>query len=188
MQTWRCLPQEIWSSGGMLRVRGRGGVRLKRSGAREACCGPGDVASKEVWRCAAGVLPLRGVEPRTEAHCRRRDVEVFVSRDRELGRCGVGVQTWRYGGSEFWRCAASVLPLCLKSSGDALQVCICGGVGMEIWRRAAGVGTCRSLPQEFWRCAVGVASICLFASRALEACCRRCLKRGMELLRIVCCC
>ena len=26
-----------------------------------------------------------------EAHCRRRDVEVFASRDRELGRRAVGV-------------------------------------------------------------------------------------------------
>jgi len=37
---------------------------------------------------------------RLEAHCRRRDVGVFASLPQELGRCAVGVQTWRYGGSE----------------------------------------------------------------------------------------
>jgi len=64
----------------MLRARGRGGVCLKRSGGREACCAPGDVEAcggvevsssgavesccrcktwrslpQEVWRCVAGV-------------------------------------------------------------------------------------------------------------------------------------
>ena len=57
----------------------------------------------EVWRHAAGPETLRQKRsggalqacclislksPGTlEAHCRRRDVEVFASRDRELGRC-----------------------------------------------------------------------------------------------------
>src|SRR6266480_999471 len=56
---------EVWSSYGMLRARGRGGVYLKRSGAGEAFCGPGDVASKEIWRCAAGVQTwrYRGMKP-----------------------------------------------------------------------------------------------------------------------------
>ena len=40
--------------------------------------------------------------------------------DRELGRCAVGVQTWRRRGIEPWR------------SGDALQACRCGSV--EVWR------------------------------------------------------
>jgi len=51
-------------------------------GALEACCGPGDVASKEVWRCAAGVLPL------------------FASRALELRRHVVGEEMRRYGGME----------------------------------------------------------------------------------------
>jgi len=54
-----------------------------------------------------------------EAHCRHRDVEVFASRDRELGRCAVGVlPLFASRALEVWRCVASVL---LKRSGDALQ-------------------------------------------------------------------
>ena len=60
-----------------------------------------------------------------EAHCRRRDVEVFASRDRELVRCAVGVQTWRYLPQGPWR------------SGEVPQACRRGGV--EVWRCAAGV-------------------------------------------------
>src|SRR6266513_2689428 len=80
-------------------VEARGGVCLKRSGAREACCG---IDIQEVWRCAAGVLPL-----------------------------------------------------CLKSSGDALQACICGGT--ELWSSGGGVETCRRYRgMELWRCTAGV--------------------------------
>jgi len=57
------------------------------------------------------------------------------------------------GSMEVWRCAASVLPLCLKSSGDAV-------LEILVWRRAAGVGTCGSLPLCLKRCAAGVASLC----------------------------
>jgi len=77
--TWRCLPQEIWSSGGMLRAWRRGGDCLKRSGAREACCGPGDVEARrgvEVWISGALEVRCRRVDARAlEACCRCRDVE-----------------------------------------------------------------------------------------------------------------
>jgi len=43
LRAWGRLHQEIWSSGGMLRVWGRVGVRLKSSGVLQACCGPGGV-------------------------------------------------------------------------------------------------------------------------------------------------
>ena len=84
----------------------------------------------ELWRCAAAVLPLRGMEIWSSggmlrawrrggalqacclkspgalaARCRRRDVEV-------------------------WKCAAGVLPLCLKSSG-ARPAC-CGPGDVEV--------------------------------------------------------
>jgi len=100
-----------------LRAWGRGGVRLKSSGgALQACCLhlPQEIQSSrdmlpawgregvEAWRsggvlqaCRRGGICLKS--PGTlEAHCRRRDVEVFASRDRELGRCAVGVQPSRY--------------------------------------------------------------------------------------------
>jgi len=75
----------------MLRARGRGGVCLKRSGAREAYCGPGDVVSKEVWRCAVGVLPLRGMKLWSFAvkSCRRGGVCLKRSGAREAC-CGAG--------------------------------------------------------------------------------------------------
>ena len=40
------------------------GMEIGGSGARETCSGPGDVASKEVWRCAAspGTWRCRGME------------------------------------------------------------------------------------------------------------------------------
>ena len=99
----------MWTSGGALQTCRCGGICLKSPGT-------------------------------LKAHCRRRDVEVFASRDRELGRCAAGVQTWRYlpqepwrsrggvgtcrrhRGMELWRCAAGVLPLCLKRSGGVLRV------------------------------------------------------------------
>jgi len=63
--------------------------------------------------CGCGGICLKS--PGTlEAYCRRRDVEVFASRDRELGRCAVGVKTWRYGGSEVVSVRVRV---CLKSPG-----------------------------------------------------------------------
>jgi len=37
LETWRCRGMEIWSAGGMLCAWRRGGVCLKRSGAREVC-------------------------------------------------------------------------------------------------------------------------------------------------------
>ena len=58
-------------------------VEVKRSGAREACCGRGDV-------------------------------EVFASRDQELGRHAAGLRT---------------LPQ--KRSGGALQACRCGGICLK---------------------------------------------------------
>ncbi len=70
---------KIWSSGGMLRAWGRGGLEVRCRLVASICLkSPGTL----------------------EAHCRRRDVEVFPARDRELGRCVVGVQTWRFGGLE----------------------------------------------------------------------------------------
>jgi len=62
--TCRRLPQELRSSGGALQECRRGDVRLKRSGALVVCCRCRDVESlpQEVWRYAAGVLPLRGME------------------------------------------------------------------------------------------------------------------------------
>ena len=44
--TWRCLPQEMWSSGGMLRAWGRGGREVWSSGALEACCRRSDVEAR----------------------------------------------------------------------------------------------------------------------------------------------
>ena len=53
------LPQEIWSSGGVLRAWGRGGICLKRSGALwRRAAGVGTCrrhGGMEVWKCAAGV-------------------------------------------------------------------------------------------------------------------------------------
>ena len=74
---------------------------------------------------------------------KRVDVEVFASRDLELGRHAAGLGTSRNvevfvsRAPELWRCDAGVASLC-----------------QEIWRRAAGVRMCRSLPQEL--CAAGV--------------------------------
>ena len=67
----------------MLRAWGRGHVCLKRSGAGEACCGPGDMEARggvEVW--SSGALKVR---------CRHVDVEVQ-----------------RHGALELWRRAAGV--------------------------------------------------------------------------------
>jgi len=67
VEVWRCaagvqtrsyLPQEIWSSGGMLWAWGRGGVCLKSSGALKVRCRRVDVTMQrgmELWRCVAGV-------------------------------------------------------------------------------------------------------------------------------------
>ena len=79
----------------MLRVWGR---CLKRG--LQVRCRRVDTGGKEVWSLGA-----------LEAHARRRDVEVFASRDRELGRC-----------------AGSVLPLCLKRSGALEAYCGCRDV------------------------------------------------------------
>ena len=78
----------------------RGGVCLKRSGAREV-------------------------------GCRRADVEVFASSAPEVWRSCRYVHEFVSRALEVWRCAASVLPLCLKSSGDALQACRRGGICLK---------------------------------------------------------
>src|SRR6266480_386220 len=94
-------------------------------------------------RCRRVASICLGIPGSLEAQCRRRDVEVFASRDREIGRCDVGLQTWRYGGSEVWRCAAGVLPLCLLRRCDVgVQTWRYGG--SEVWGRAVGVA--------IWRC------------------------------------
>ena len=76
----------------MLWVWGRGGVCFKRSGAREACCGSGDVE----------VFASRGLE----ACFGPGYVEVFASLLQELGRHAVGL---------------GALPQELRSSRRALQ-------------------------------------------------------------------
>ena len=60
------------------------------------------------------------------------------------------------------------------SSGDAL-------LDILVWRSGSALRVSRrggSLPQEFWR---GVAAVGTCRYGDLEARCRRCLKRGMEL-------
>jgi len=92
-----------------------------------------------------------------EAHCRRRDVEVFASRDRELGRRAAGVQTWMRRGMERWRSGGDV-GTCRRHRG------------MVRWRSGGGVGMCRSLPQEQGRRAASVLPLCLKSSGdALQA-------------------
>jgi len=68
---------EPWSSGGVLRAWE---LCLKRSGVREACCGPEDVevfASRGLEACCGPgdveVASIRALEMR----CRRVDVEMF---------------------------------------------------------------------------------------------------------------
>jgi len=106
-----------------------------------------------------------------EAQCRRRDVEVFASRDRELGRSAEGVQTWWYLLQEPRRCGGGV-GTCRRyrdmepwRSGDAPQACRCGGV--EVWSSGAVEMRCRPVDMEVWSSGGGV-----------ETCRRR---RGMEL-------
>ena len=84
-----------------------------------------------------------------EAHCRRRDVEVFASRDRELGRRAAGVQTWRYGGSEVGRRCRYVYEVASRA--------------LEVWRCTASEGTSR----------YGALEMCCrrVDARDLEACC-----------------
>src|SRR5436190_17420282 len=81
--TWRYLPQEIWSSGGMLGAWGRGGCR----GLEVRCrCADAEVfASRdlELGSHAAGLGTWRYIG--LEVRCRRADVEVYASRDLELG-------------------------------------------------------------------------------------------------------
>src|SRR5436190_7489709 len=87
-------------------------VEVWRSGAREACCRPGDV---EVWRCVAGVqmwrhrgMKLWSSGGRLQS-CRRGGVEVWRS-GASKACCGRGdvEEAQRYGAPELWRCAAGV--------------------------------------------------------------------------------
>ena len=84
---------EIWSSGGMLRARGRGG-------------------GTEVW--SSGAL---------EVCCRRVDVAVLRYEDLELRRHAAGLETWRYGALELRRRAVGVRrgDIEVWRPGDALQ-------------------------------------------------------------------
>ena len=107
-------------SGGALQACKRGGVCLKRSEAREVCRRPGDVASKEVWRCAADVQTRRCLPQEIWSSGVRRRRCLFVSRAPELWRCAARVGTCRrHRGMELW------------SSGGALQACRRGDV--EVW-------------------------------------------------------
>jgi len=100
--TWRCRGMEIWGSGGLLWAWGRRGMEICSSGGMLRVWGRFLKRGLEV-RCRR-VASICLKRPGTlEAHCQRRDVGVFASSDRELGRCAVGVQTWRYGDSEVWR-------------------------------------------------------------------------------------
>ena len=51
----------------------------------------------EIWS-SGGMPRARGrcLKRGLEARCRRADVEVFASRDLELGRHAVGLGTWRH--------------------------------------------------------------------------------------------
>jgi len=74
---------------------GHGGVEVWRSGAGEACCGPGDVEARgdvEVW--SSGALDARC------RCCLKRGMEISSSRSmlRALGRGGVDV--WTSGAQE----------------------------------------------------------------------------------------
>src|SRR6266480_5333916 len=96
---WRCRGMGIGSSGGGLRVYGRGG---------------GTEAS-ELWRCAAGVWTLiYWRSGALEACCTCSDVEeARRHRGSELWRCAAAVEKleiWSSGGT------LQALPLCLKSS------------------------------------------------------------------------
>src|SRR6266480_4544692 len=159
----------------------RGGVCLKSSGAREACCGLGDV---EVFASRA-----------LEVRCRR-----VASRDLELGRHAVGLGTLpqkrclpqelrssggalqalpqkRYGDLQFWRRAAGLgtwrRHRLLEMRRRRVDVEVFASRTLELWRRAARVGTCRSLPQELWSSGGALQACCLeevWRSSALDAC------------------
>jgi len=65
VQTWRRRGMKLWSFA--VKACRRGGVCLKRSGARETCCGPEDVevcASRdlELRRHAVGLVTWRHVQ------------------------------------------------------------------------------------------------------------------------------
>ncbi len=121
VRLWVVKDVKVERSGGTLQACRCGGICLKRSGAREACCGPGDV-------------------------------EVFASRDLELGRHAAGLETlpqkrsrgmlraWERGGMEIW------------SSGGVPQ--------------AWGRGRCRSSRVREACCGPGNAEV--FASRDLK--------------------
>ena len=89
---------------------------------------------------------------------------------------------------EIWSRAAGIvtcrsLPQELWSSRGMLRAR--GRRGVEVRRCAVGVQTWRRRGVEPWWSGDALQAFCLFASRALEMRCRRCLKRGMELWRMV---
>jgi len=85
------------------------GCRRERSGGSPQAC-----------RCGGICLKKSGVR---EACCESGDVEVFASRDLELGRHAVDLGTWRCRGMELWRCAASVASKEVWRSGAPEACC-----------------------------------------------------------------
>ena len=151
MELWRFAVKacrrggvEVWSSRGMSRARGRGGVCLKRSGDRELGRHAAGLDILEVWRCAAGVLPLSGMKLWSFAvkSCRCGGVCLKRSGAREAC-CGRGDVEARRG-------------VCIKSSG-ALEV-HCRRRDIEVWSSGASEACCRCRDVEE------------FASRGLEVC------------------
>src|SRR6266480_7597984 len=127
VQTWRHRGMKLWSFA--VKACRRGGVCLKRSGAREACSEPGDVEARgRVCLKSSGAL---------DARCRCMDVEVIASRALEAC-CGPGeVDVWRSGvGRRMLRAYRRR--------------------GIEVWRRTADVQTWRHRGMKVWKCAAGV--------------------------------
>ncbi len=96
-----------------------------------------EVGVRELWRRAVGVREARSSEA-LEVRCRRRAVEVFVSRALELWRRAVGVATWRCGALEtYCRCSDEEV----TRYGGGLQACRHGGI--EVWSSGALEVRCR---------------------------------------------
>jgi len=80
------------------------------------------------------------------ACCRRANVEVFASSDRELGRHAAGLEAWKRLPQEVWRCAAGVQD---ALSGSDVEVF--ASRDLDVRRHAAGVAIWRYGGLEVWR-------------------------------------
>ncbi len=164
LELWRCaagvrtcryLSQEIWSSGGLARAWGRGGVCFKSSGDVLQAC-----------RCRGICLKSSGA---LEARCRRRDVEVW--RYGAGGHAaGVGTLPQKRSGSalQACRCGSKERYEDLELGRHAVGLRTSKCRGLEVC--AAVVQMWRCLPQEIWISgsmprAWGRVGVCLKSSR-----------------------